>query len=73
MTDNPYVQNLIDSHAGDMLNYINQLPLSDIEKGMLEVKAKELLLAVSSDVMHSTKKMCMDSMHEALFKRRKND
>ncbi len=66
MVDNAWVQNLIDSHMGDILNYINQLPLSDNDKGMLEIKAKELLLAVTSDVMHETKDECVEIFRKSL-------
>lgn len=67
MTDeSPWIQGLIDDHAGDILNYINQLPLSDYHKGMLEIKAKELLLHVTRKVMHETKDRCTEIMRESL-------
>lgn len=67
MTDeSPWVQGLIDDNAGDILNYINQLPLSDYNKGMLEIKAKELLMHVASKVMHETKDTCIEIMRKSL-------
>lgn len=62
----PWVQNLIDDYAGDILNYINQLPLSEYDKGMLGIKAKELLMHVASKVMHETKDNCIEIMRKSL-------
>ncbi len=62
----PWVQGLIDDHAGDILNYINKLPLSEYDKGMLEIKAKELLMHVASKVMHETKDTCIEIMRKSL-------
>ncbi len=67
MTDgSPWVQGLIDDYAGDILNYINKLPLSDYDKGILEIKAKELLMHVASKVMHETKDNCIEIMRKSL-------
>lgn len=68
-----WVQDLIDNHAGDILNHINSLPLTKYDKLSLEIKAKQLLLDVAHDVMHDTKDSCMKTFHEALFKEKKND
>jgi len=54
-----WVQDLMDKHAGDILNYINHLRISQYEKSILEIKSKELLLDVAKDVMHDTKDSCV--------------
>ena len=64
--ESPWVQGLIDAHAGDILNYINKLPLSEYDKGMLGIKAKELLMHVASKVMHETKDSCIEIMRKSL-------
>jgi len=55
-----WVQGLIDDYAGDILNYIQTLPLPNYEKTMLEIKSKELLMAIASRVMHETADECSD-------------
>ncbi len=61
-----WVQDLMDNHAGDILNYINQLRITEYERSILEIKAKELLLAVAKDVMHDTKDSCVKIFAKSL-------
>ena len=60
-----WVQDLMDKHSGDILNYINQLRITHDERTMLEIKAKELLLAVAKDVMHDTKDTCVKTFADS--------
>ncbi len=60
-----WVQDLMDKHAGSILNYINHLRITQYEKSMLEIKAKELLLDVAKDVMHDTKDTCVKSFADS--------
>lgn len=61
-----WVQDLMDNHAGDILNYINLLRITHYERITLEIKVKELLLDVAKDVMHDTRDSCVKTFANSL-------
>jgi len=52
MTEVNMAQELIDAHAGEVLNAIRKLPISETEKTILECSVKILITDVARDAMH---------------------
>ena len=60
-----WAQQLIDKHAGSILNLIRKLPLHEKVLLLLELEAKQLVANVASDALNEGKTICMKALDEA--------